>query len=170
MSDDEQTTEKPLNLVEERWAYAGRRIAADGTVAYAWVEDEGRGNTYLLTKNYKAVIGYVYIRKVHRADNGTASIYGEPQITGTSWSGADRVEDPRPQWQAADEAVGQFLLRKRLQNAAAKEAGDLDKIIAPLLQAAAQLRTARERDAMTAYVIGQMNKVWYVAGRSGIGR
>lgn len=161
-----ETTEAPATVTEV-WAYAGRRVMSDGTIAYAWVDDEGRGSEHNFNRNPKAVIGYLYERQVIRA-NDTITVQGSPVIVGKSWSGAERIEDLRPEWFAKDNYAAQFVSRKRLQNAAAKETTDLDALIKPLLDVAVQLRNGAERDALTAYVIRRMHEVWYVRGKAGV--
>lgn len=161
---DEATEPAPVEPVEETWAYAGRRLMSDKTIGYAWVFDAGLGEEHLFNKNTKSTVGYLYTRRVAR-DGDTISVYGEPVMV-SRWREGERVEDPRPEWEAMDLRVHQFLSQRRIENAAAKAQTDLDRLIEPLLQVAQKLRNGAERDALTAYVLRRMAEVHYMRGRA----
>lgn len=138
----------------ERWQYAGRRLAADGTLAWVWHGPDGKEMWYGDKMAAGSVIGGVYEARVERTPDRT-SLHGSPEFREFP---RDHHPD-RDQWAVADRVARTRHQLARTERTEAKR-DPLDELLAPLLAHAGRLRTQTDRDVLAAYVIRRINSAW----------
>jgi hypothetical protein len=134
----------------EQWVYAGIREGR-GQRYHAWIDPGGEEHYY--ADKGRFAIGYLYDVKIDR--QSSALTRTTPEFTGAIGSDPDQ----RHAWAALDRAAQTRLAAiARERNASRQD--ELAELVDPLAELARKLPMPADRDALIAYIIRRVSRVW----------